>query len=89
MVDFWHFPQDIVSAIRDQEQPLRTEPLSHYAACIHLAQYMLDNENKIKEGFFDDFPVKLAHALQLKLTDLYALLENAPEMDEGIEDFLA
>ena len=87
LADFWHFPKDIVDAIRDQEQPLRTEPTSRYAACVHLAQYMLDNESKIKQGFFDDFPAKLVHTLQLQLTELYSLLENAPEMDEGIEDF--
>lgn len=88
LADFWYFPQEIVQAIRYQENPYASTELSRYAACVHMAQYILDNESKIAEGNFDGFPAKLVHSLQLTMTELFTKLENMPELDEGIEEFL-
>lgn len=88
LADHWFFPQEIVRAIQYQENPLAAPGLSPYAACVHLGHYMLDNESKIAEGNFDDFPAKLLHAMHLTLSDMFTKLENAPDLDEGIEEFL-
>lgn len=88
LADYWHFPKEIVTAIRYQENPAAASELSAYAVCIHLAHYMLDNERNIAQGNFDGFPAKLVHALHLTLSDLFARLEKMPELDEGIEEFL-
>ncbi|MEH8018481.1 HDOD domain-containing protein [Rheinheimera muenzenbergensis] len=89
LAEHWHFPSEIVRAIRWQEEPLAAAELSPYAACVHLAHYMTDHQQHIQNDNFDDFPVKLAHALHLKLSDMFSALKNAPDMDEGIEEFLS
>ncbi len=88
LTDHWHFPQEIVQAIRWQEAPLAAPVLSPYAACIHLAHYMTDKQQQMAAGNFDDFPVRLVHALHLNLSDLFAALEKAPDLDAGTEEFL-
>lgn len=88
LADYWHFPQDIVTAIRWQEQPGAQEEPSGYASSILIAQYMLDNEAKIEQGIFDDFPAKLVHSLHLNLAALYVRMENMTDIDESIEEFL-
>ena len=88
LAEHWFFPQSIVQAIRYQENPAATNPISSYAACVHIAQFLVDNEAKIAKGYFDDFPAKLVHALHLTVSDLYTKLENMPPLDEGIEEFL-
>lgn len=88
LAEHWHFPQDIVQAIRWQENPAASQSLSAYAVCVHLAQYVLNNERKIAAGHFDDFPAKLVHSLNLTLSDMYVKLESMPQLDEGIEEFL-
>lgn len=88
LADYWYFPQEIVQAIRYQEQPYASAQLSPYAACVHIAQYMLDNEHQIADSNFDGFPAKLVHSLHLTLSELFARLEQIPELDEGIEEFL-
>ena len=49
---------------------------------------MTDHQHHIQTDNFDDFPVKLAHALHLKLSDMITALKNAPDLDEGIEEYL-
>jgi HD-like signal output (HDOD) protein len=88
LAEHWYFPADIVKAIRWQENPLAAPELSSYAACLHLAHYMTEHQAKIREGNFDDFPVKLAHAMGIKLADIFPLLQNAPDLDDGIADLL-
>ncbi|MDP5151281.1 HDOD domain-containing protein [Rheinheimera baltica] len=88
LTDFWHFPQEIVQAIRWQENPTGSPELSSYAACVHIAHYMVENEAKIADGNLDDFPAKLVHSMHLTLSDVFGKFENVPELDEGIEEFL-
>lgn len=88
LAEHWHFPSDIITAIRWQENPLAVSEVSPYAACLHLTHYITDHQQKIREGNFDDFPVKLAHAIGLKLSAIYPLLQNTPDLDEGINDLL-
>ena len=88
LADYWHFPQEIVTAIRYQDNPATAAELSAYATCIHISHYILDNERSIAEGNFDGFPARLVHALHLTLSDLFARLESMPDLDEGIEEFL-
>ena len=88
LAEHWHFPTEIVKAIRWQEAPLDAPELSKYAACVHFAHYMTDHQQHIQNDNFDDFPVKLAHALHIKLSDMFLALKNAPDLDEGIEEYL-
>ncbi|HEX5793043.1 MAG TPA: HDOD domain-containing protein, partial [Rheinheimera sp.] len=78
LADYWYFPQEIVQAIRYQEQPYASAQLSPYAACVHIAQYLLDNERKIADGNFDGFPAKLVHSLHLTLSELFTRLGRMP-----------
>ena len=88
LAEHWHFPTEIVQAIRWQENPLAAPELSRYAACVHMAHYMTDHEKHIAAANFDDFPAKLAHAFNIKLADAFNTLQNAPNLDEGIEEML-
>lgn len=88
LADYWHFPSDIVTAIRKQLDPAAGHDVSDYAALIVFAQYMIDNEEKIKQSTFDDFPAKLAHTLHIKLENIFLRMETMPDLDAGIEQFL-
>ena len=88
LAEHWHFPTEIVQAIRWQEAPLDAPELSKYAACVHFAHYMTDHQQHIQDDDFDDFPVKLAHALHITLSDMFTALKNAPDLDDGIEEFI-
>lgn len=88
LAEHWHFPDDIVKAIRWQENPLAAPVLSRYAVCVHLAHYMTEHHQQIQNDNFDDFPVKLAHSLNMKLSVLFTDLKAAPEFDEDIGAFL-
>ena len=85
----WKFPDMIVEAIRLQQQPAANGDVHPYATLIYLARYMLAYENNVKQGIFDDFPVKLIHAAHLGLAEVYERMEAMPDMDHDIDDMLA
>jgi HD-like signal output (HDOD) protein len=89
LADYWKFPPDIVNAIRWQQQPAGSGSISNYAALILLARYMLDHSAKIAEGNFDDFPVKLVHALHISLAAAYERMATLPAQDEDLSLLLS
>ncbi|WP_423187660.1 HDOD domain-containing protein [Alishewanella sp. d11] len=86
---FWHFPEAIALAIEHQYTPVYNGKLDPYAALIMFGRYLLEHENAVKEGRHELFPVKLAHALQLKLEDTYKYIAEMPDLDAGIDEMLS
>jgi HD-like signal output (HDOD) protein len=84
LAKYWKFPDDIADAIRWQHQPAGSGALLPYATLLYLARYMINYTDKVAQGVFEDFPVKLVHASHLSLETVYLRMENFAEEDDGI-----
>lgn len=86
LAKYWKFPDDIVDAILWQQQPAGSGALLPFATLIYLSRYMITYSEKVKEGVFDDFPVKLIHASHLGLEAVY---NRMTEFSEDEDDIIA
>ena len=82
---YWHFPEEIALAIEHQYTPVYGGKLDPYASLLMLSRYLLEHEKDVKEERFELFPAKLAHALHLKLEDVYKHIAQMPDLDSDIE----
>lgn len=85
---YWHFPDQIVQAIAHQYAPAYGGKLDPYASLIMLGRYLLEHEKDVKAERYELFPAKLAHALHLKLEDVYRHIGQMPDLDADIDDML-
>lgn len=85
---YWHFPEEIALAIEHQYTPAYGGKLDPYASLIMLSRYLLEHEKDVDEQRYELFPAKLAHALHLKLEDVYRHIEAMPDIDADLDILL-
>lgn len=85
---YWHFPEPIALAIQHQYTPVYGGKLDPYASLLMLSRYLLEHDKDVKAERFELFPAKLAHALHLKLDDVYKHIAQMPDVDGDIEELL-
>lgn len=86
---YWHFPEEIALAIEQQYTPATGNKINPYAALIMLARYMVDNQKSIQAEQFDQFPVRLTHAMHIKLEDAHRHMLAMPDVDEDLSLYLS
>ena len=98
----WHFPQPIISALRDVPQPLLADEFSEAAAWVHLGAWRARAEvlAMTEEDMLTSYPAQVGQRLGLAPAWLPILASQSPqatspmmppltELTEGLEDMLA
>lgn len=87
----WRFPPEIQVALLNQEAPLATDPVCHYAAMIKTAVWLHHalEQHLEHEQILAGLPQGLSEALQLDTFKLFEQLKQTSEAEDDIDKLLA
>ncbi len=91
LAKFWKFPDVIVQALANQGDPLASEPFSHYAVVIRLAEHINQGieEGLENEKIMETLPEALTGPLHIDTFHLFEELGKAREAEDDIDTLLA
>lgn len=86
----WHFPEEIISAIRFQKSPEEADKENLYAYVLNIATtlYQQYQQDTSKEEILSHFPTEKARKLKIDLLDLFEKLVEMYESEDDIEAFI-
>lgn len=85
----WKFPDNIVAAIRNQLDPLGAGEFSRGAALIHLADYIVhENEKDGGATLVENFPNDLATKLGINLVKLMDRIDETKDLMGGFDELI-
>jgi HD-like signal output (HDOD) protein len=86
----WNFPEEVLRGIRQQDDPLDFDDISHLAITSYLAKYLNNAFKKKmeKEDILSEFPSEIAKPLDIDLLSFFEDLVELTEAEDDIDSLL-
>jgi len=85
----WKFPEEIVDGVRHQLQPqVADDDYKVLAGIVYIAKYIYENQESETEELIANFPSEQGKALNMDMVAVLNNLEEAKNLETGIDELL-